>query len=354
MFCGKCGKKVKDGNTFCTGCGEKINDNALGILEIFGATIEENTDNPNQKEFLENSSSMNNNTLSLNFWLPEYIKVEQLFLELQNNPDNYPVRCNIIEHFAQRIFLNKEFLGRKINFEEMQFLISECRKHITYFDKLDKKDKQVLGIQFATMICNAQMYIIQGDLLNAIRCYNNILKCNDILEKCKDEILVKYSISNLIQLYIILELTDKANMLYSEYKGFFEDEINICKTVLKRNVDQVGSFYDSLYNVIDTLQNYRNGVAFLFCEFYCRDIADDGDPENILYIVNDTSNIYTFYNEQYDFYDSFKFDYFNSHFILYNMDRDILGLDGFPKWNHPVNKKTIMNSDVRKKVMLLF
>jgi hypothetical protein len=26
MFCGKCGKKIKDGNTFCTGCGQKTDN----------------------------------------------------------------------------------------------------------------------------------------------------------------------------------------------------------------------------------------------------------------------------------------------------------------------------------------
>jgi len=311
--------------------------------------------------------------LSLDSYFAEYENYMLLCDELENNPDNILTRCKAIDYFVQRIFhFTKYSIGKAISYTEMSFLISECRKHFKFFENYETDDKRILGIKFFTVLCDAQMYIIQGDFLGAVKSYNRCLEWNAIIDNANHDSDYLCIIANLMQAYNVLGLTSKTEKIYAKYEDFIEAKIKSMKSVLKQSENIDGLFFDLLY----VLDNYRKVTAFFFGEFHDNenvDLLDDSDVKIIDATERKNSNV--FYDERskwyhiitvseescfYNFYDNDKrnYDYnigsygnTNTHTVLYNERGNIIGIEDFPLWDKAVLASIV---DAIKKVDLLY
>lgn len=137
-----------------------------------------------------------------------------LLEELSSDKDNYQVRCKLMDMLLNNIFCDMHQLTKK----QLEDLIAAVRQHIDYFYKC-RTNHQIQCLKNRLLIIDAQLCIIQGELLEAVKKLYKVLEAQN-----NDDEIKLVSLINIMQIYNILEMKEHTQRLYERYRNIYEDK----------------------------------------------------------------------------------------------------------------------------------
>lgn len=267
--------------------------------------------------------------------------------ELSNDRNNYDARYKAICIIMDRIMNNENF-SYKATIEEIDSLIRECRKHLSVIENSQQSNKRTMGLKYVSYFFDAQLYIIQGNFLDSLKCFQRFFDWNYIRATYPlgtigngQYVYVKELfaiITNVLYIYSALGLRNKAQSFSIKHDKVFremsEETIWFCSM---NNTDSV-TIYDSnndididrtTANIIDQVKNCTNDF-FIFWNY------DD-------------------YQSDYDMYrakeDVYLFSFESHYHLAFDNNRMPIGVVGYPQWSDDVIRGM---EDAKKRVNLLF
>lgn len=270
--------------------------------------------------------------------------------ELSINHKNHEARYKIICIFMNRI-MNNIFYSHKSTRDEMDLIILECRKHISILESCQLTSKRELGIKYITLYFDAQLYILQGDLFNAIKKFLDVLDWKPIRwtypMNTNGHGSYKYPealfpiINNIIQIYCTLDLYDKANSFIRRHEKVFDDISK--ETVWYASIDKYDDF--TVYKSVKEVDFHKTTDNIIKKVRNC-----NGD---FLIFWNNLN--YTFGNGSYNIYDDdadlYFFRFETQYHFAYNKEDKLVGVIGYPRWSDSIIRDL---KSQRKKISLLF
>lgn len=160
---------------------------------------------------------------------------------LKNDSNAVQMRCHLVEVLIGIIN------SYKLQSKEMRaYLIEECRYHLHVVLSKLSISKHTIATKYLLIAIDAELYIIQGNYLDALRCYYRIFDWDRMLnnaykEESYDydgtECLYEVIVTNIINIYALLSLPEKADEVRSCFwkiiensKGSLSGILEQCKT----------------------------------------------------------------------------------------------------------------------------
>jgi hypothetical protein len=268
---------------------------------------------------------------------------------LRDDPENVTARLKILAN------INDDMLCAGIEEGKFQLLVNESKKHVDYFLKQRGKSKEILAPKYTSMLYNAQICVLQGDLLNALKYYvgaNTAVMSDGYVYPgdspfSLDVKVTIYTLAdvhifrmfNILQIFNILGLFNQASALLQEYGSAFAHFIKVASGVYQPpdrgchrilGVEIVGADETETNNrIAAALENPTTPSLFIFGSEIDGHIPDY-DKEKLLRVK--ALNKRTFG-------------------ITANEQGKVLGVDGFPPWSASVLENM---DDMSKKAELLY